>query len=55
MWKPPAKPQENKRERPAEAIDAIEVPSLTRLCDRKEEKTGSDSEDNGLSALRKGQ
>lgn len=25
----------NKRDEPAEPIDAIEVPSLTRLCDRK--------------------
>ena len=55
MWKPPATPQESKREKPAEAIDATEVPSLTRLYDRKEEKTESDSEGIGLSVLPRGQ
>lgn len=43
MWKPPAIPQENKREKPAEAIDAVQVRALTRLCDRKEKKTEPDS------------
>ena len=37
------------------AIDATEVPSLTRLYDRKEEKTESDSEGIGLSVLPRGQ